>query len=140
MTSCCQWAILCFCSSQGRTKQTVTLSHANLLFSSDTAIYRLQLWIPRLHTSTRALSSLGRETNISGAKIGFDASFSLICSITGGQQFASEWSHRDAEGFFKCLGQLARAVTVKTATEALVLDAEIAGGFYLVGCLFFPPD
>lgn len=68
MTSCCQWAILCFCSSQGRTKQTVTLSHANLLFSSDTAIYRLQLWIPRLHTSTRALSSLGRETNISEQK------------------------------------------------------------------------
>lgn len=36
--------------SQGRTKQTVTLSHASLLFSSDTAIYRLRLWIPPLHT------------------------------------------------------------------------------------------
>lgn len=41
--SCCQWVILCYCSSQGRAEQTVTLSHANLLFRSDTAIYRLQL-------------------------------------------------------------------------------------------------
>lgn len=47
--------------------------------------------------------------------------------------------HTDAEGFFKCLGQLAQAATVKTATECLVWDAAVAGAFYLV-CLFSQTD
>lgn len=39
-------ATLWFGRSQSRPKQTVTLSHASLLFSSDNAIYRLQHWMP----------------------------------------------------------------------------------------------
>lgn len=51
-------ATLWFGRSQGRPKQTVTLSHASLLFSSDTTIYRLQLWIPWLHTHTTRVPTL----------------------------------------------------------------------------------
>lgn len=56
-------ATLWFGRSQGRPKQTVTLSHASLLFSSDTAIYRLRLWIPRLHTNTHVPTLSLRHRN-----------------------------------------------------------------------------
>lgn len=43
------WHYVSAAAKEG-TKQTVTLSHASLLFNSDTTIYCLQLWIPPFHT------------------------------------------------------------------------------------------
>lgn len=130
MTSCCQWAILRFCSSQGKTKQTVTLSHANLLFSCDTAIYRLQLWIARLHACTHV------HTQISLSKNSFDASFSLIAPITGGRRFASEWSHRH-RGFL----QVSRTISTSSNREYSDRMSDVgcsSCGSFLFGLPVFP--
>lgn len=130
MTSCCQWAILRFCSRQGKTKQTVTLSHANLLFSSDTAIYRLQLGIARLHTCTHVHAQIFLSKN------SFDACFSLIALITGGRRFASEWS-RGCRGFL----QVSRTISTGSNSEPRDRMSGVGrsdGGSFLFSLSVFP--
>lgn len=126
MTSCCQWAILRFCSSQGKTKQTVTLSHANLLFSSDTAIYRLQLSIARLHTCTHV------HAQISPNKNSFDASFSLIGPITGGRRFASAWSHGRG-GFLQVSRTISTSSNRDNSDGMSDVGCSSRGSFFLFG-------
>lgn len=78
------------------------------------------------------------RSNIPETKI---ALMPLFHSSVLSQEVAAspQQGHTDAEGFFKCLGQLARAVTVKTATGCLMWDAAVVGAFYLV-CLFPQTD
>lgn len=61
--------------SQGRPEQTVTLSHASLLFSCDTTIYRLWLCTPWLHTHTHTCPHLHRHRNNRCVKNSSSATF-----------------------------------------------------------------
>lgn len=82
-------ATLWFGRSQGRPKQTVTLSHASLLFRSDTTIYRLRLripWLSHTHVPTLTVRHWNKHLVLKIAVI--HLFFFCPYHTTGSQQFS----------------------------------------------------